>query len=311
MRVVFMGSPAFGVPSLRRLISHFDVAGVVTQPDRPAGRGRRLRSSEVKLVALEASLPVFQPARLNGAEVVSQLRAWGAEVIVVAAFGQLIPPSVLELPPHGCLNVHPSLLPRWRGASPIQTAILNGDQETGITIMKLDVGLDTGPIVAQRRVPLDDEVTGGDLSRQLAELGASVLIETLPKYITGEIRPVPQDQTRATYAPTISKSAGELDFNKPAAALARQVRAYEPRPASFLRWAGRRLLVRRARVQSGGDASPGEVLTADGYPAVATTDGVLVLEAVQPEGKGVMDGKAFVRGAPSFAGASLATKDVA
>lgn len=311
MRVVFMGSPAFGVPSLRALIAHFDVAGVVTQPDRPAGRGRKLRPPEVKQVALEASLPVIQPSSLKGPEVVPHLKAWGAELIVVAAFGQLIPPSILDLPPHGCLNVHPSLLPRWRGASPIQAAILDGDQETGVTIMRIEAGLDTGPIVAQRRLPLNNEWTGGELSRQLAELGASLLIETLPEYITGEIQPVAQDEAQATYAHTISKSASELDFNKPAAVLARQVRAYEPRPGSFVRWAGRRLIVRGARAQFGNDASPGDVLTIEDYPAIATVDGVLVLVDVQPEGKGVMEGKAFLRGAPAFAGASLASKDVA
>ena len=311
MRVVFMGSPVFAVPSLRALVARFEVAGVVTQPDRPAGRGRRMRSPEVKQVALELSIPVFQPARLQGPEVVGQLEAWRPQVIVVAAFGQLIPRSILALPDLGCLNVHPSLLPRWRGASPIQAAILNGDTETGVTIMRLDAGLDTGPIVAQTRLALDNEVTGGELSLQLAEVGADLLTDTLPAYVIGEIQPVPQDEAQATYAPALAKTAGELDFTKSASELARQVRAFEPRPASFLNWSGGRLIVRQARAIPAKQAPPGEVLVAEGYPAVATADGLLQLEAVQPEGRGVMDGRSFVRGAPSFAGTTLVAKDVA
>jgi len=311
MRVVFMGSPAFAVPSLHALIERFEVAGVVTQPDSPSGRGRKIRSPEVKRAAVEASIPVFQPPTLRGSDVLRRLRAWQPELIVAAAFGQLIPQPILDLAEHGCLNVHPSLLPRWRGASPIQAAILNGDKETGVTIMKLDAGFDTGPIIAQRRVPLSPEMTGGELSQRLSELGAALLIETLPDYVLGNLVAVPQDDTRATNAPTILKSAGALDFTRTAEVLARQVRAYEPRPGSFLAWEGRRLVVRRARPHPAKLEVPGEVVVADGYPAVGTADGLLLLEIVQPEGRRAMDGQSFIHGAPKFAGSLLAVANEA
>jgi methionyl-tRNA formyltransferase len=311
MRVVFMGSPEFAVPSLRALCGRFDVVGVVTQPDRPAGRGRKVRESEVKRVALEQAIPVVQPARLSDPEAQRRLDAWQPDVIVVAAFGQLVPGPILDRPAQGCLNVHPSLLPRWRGASPIQAAILHGDHKTGVTIMKLDAGLDTGPIIAQRRVALDPEITGGELSRQLAGVGASLLVEILPDYVAGSLKLVPQDDDRATYAPAIPKSAGELDFTKPASELARQIRAYEPRPGSFMTWNGRRLIVRRAHHHPGQHEVPGEVFVVDGHPAVTTLDGSLVLEVLQPAGKEPMDGSSFVRGAPRFIGSSLAVRHTA
>jgi methionyl-tRNA formyltransferase len=306
MRVVFMGSPAFAVPSLTAMHERFSVVGVVTQPDRPAGRGRKLRTSEVKRVALERSLPLFQPANLRGSDVLEHLRGWQPDVIVVAAFGQLIPQPILDMTEHGCVNVHPSLLPRWRGASPIQAAILHGDQGTGVTLMKLDAGLDTGPIIAQRRVRLGSEITGGELDRQLADIGASLLVETLPGYVAGMLDLVPQDNTQATYASAIPKSAGAMDFGLTADELARQVRAYEPRPGSFLKWGEHRLIVRQARAVPGPFGRPGEVLVQDERPAVTTAEGLLVLEVVQPEGKGSMDGASFIRGAPDFVGRSLA-----
>lgn len=306
MRVVFMGSPAFALPSLRALLERFEVAGVVTQPDRPSGRGRRIQAPEVKRAAIESSIPTFQPASLKGPEVLRQFQVWRPEVIVVAAFGQLIPPPILEIAEHGCVNVHPSLLPRWRGASPIQAAILHGDKETGVTIMKLDAGLDTGPILAQRRVAPDPDTTGGELGQRLADLGAILLIETLPDYVRGDLKPVPQDDAQATYAPAIPKSAGELDFSKTADELARQVRAYEPRPSSYLTWGGRRLVVRRARANPAQLGDPGEVVLAHGHPAIGTADGALILEIVQPEAKLPMAGRSFVRGAPGFSGSLLA-----
>jgi methionyl-tRNA formyltransferase len=305
MRVVFMGSPAFSVPSLRAVQRRFDLVGVVTQPDRPAGRGRRLQESEVKRAAADGSIPLLQPLRLKEPQVVGQLEAWRPDVIVVAAFGQLIPPAILDLPLHGCVNVHPSLLPRWRGASPIQAAILHGDDETGVTIMKLDAGLDTGPIIAQRRVALDPDITGGELAQQLAELGASLLIESLPDYVEGVKEPVPQDEARAMYAPAIASSSGGLDFTRPAAELSRQVRAYEPRPGSFLTWRGSRLIVRRARPTDANLGPPGRVDLVAGQPSIATAVGALVLEIVQPAGKGRMEASSFVHGAPDFVGSSL------
>ena len=305
MRVVFMGSPAFAVPSLEALAERYDVVGIITQPDRAAGRGRRLRSSEVKRYAQARSIAVLQPSRLRGPEVVQQIESWASDVIVVAAFGQLIPPAILDLPEHGCLNVHPSLLPRWRGASPVQAAILHGDEGSGVTIMKLDAGLDTGPILSQRKVRVLPQETAGDLAGRLAKLGADLLIETLPAYLQGALTPEPQDEALATYSPEIPKSAGEMDFTRTADELARQVRAYEPWPASFLTWKGRRLIVHRAQAHNPDGNGPGQVRAVDGYPAVMTSAGLLILEIVQPEGKRSMDGADFVRGAPGFVGSLL------
>jgi len=306
MRVVFMGSPAFAVPSLEALAERYAVVGIITQPDRAAGRGRRLRSPEVKRYAQAHSMPILQPLRLREPEVIHQIESWASDVIVVAAFGQLIPPAILDLPEHGCVNVHPSLLPRWRGASPVQAAILHGDEESGVTIMKLDAGLDTGPTLSQRKVRVLPGETAGDLAGRLAKFGADLLIETLPAYLQGSLTPKPQDEALATHSPQIPKSAGEMDFTKTAEELARQVRAYEPWPASFLPWKGRRLVVHRARASNADANAPGQVQAVDGYPAVMTSAGLLILEIVQPEGKRPMDGADFIRGAPDFVG-SLVT----
>src|SRR5687767_6296962 len=225
-KIVFMGSPDFALPGLRALAQDYEVVGVITQPDRASGRGREIKMPPVKTLALELGLPVMQPEKLSAPEAMQQLLAWNPDLIVVAAFGQILKKDVLDLPPHGCINVHASLLPRWRGAAPINAAILHGDKETGVTIMKMDVGLDTGPILRLRSIPLTGEDTAGFVSEKLSHLGADLLIETLPDYLSGKLKPVPQPEEGMTYAPMLKKEEGQLDFTLPAEQLERRVRAF-------------------------------------------------------------------------------------
>jgi len=291
-----MGSPDFALPSLKALSAVYALAGVVTQPDRIAGRGRELKPPPVKTLAGELGLPVIQPEKLRQPEAMERLRAWAPEVIVVAAFGQILKPEVLDLPPFGCLNVHASLLPRWRGAAPINAAILHGDVQTGVTIMKMDEGLDTGPILSQRAIPIGPDETAGSLFEVLAQLGAETLLETLPRYLSGEIVPRPQPQEGVTYAPMLRKEDGSLDFTQPAERLARQVRAFHPWPGTYFDWQGGMLKVHRARSVPG-KSRAGERVVFKGQPAVGTSEGLLVLEEVQPAGKKSMSAKAFLTGA--------------
>ena len=295
-----MGSPDFAVPSLEALAARYPVIGAVTQPDRPAGRGRTLVPPAVKLATQALGLPLIQPERLRTPEAMEQLRAWAPDVIVVAAFGQILRAEVLDLPRYGCINVHASLLPRWRGAAPIQAAILAGDAETGVTIMKMDAGVDTGPLLSQRAIPILPDDTAGTLFKKLAELGADLLLKTLPGYLSGEIQPQPQDDSQATYAPMLKKEDGLLDFNRPAEELARRVRAMNPWPGAYFDWKGVRLRVLRARLS--GEKSPGAgcSLIVAGCPAVGTGEKILVLEEVQPAGKKSMPGKAFLAGARTW-----------
>ncbi len=300
-RVVFMGSPDFAVPTLRSLAAQYEISGVVTQPDRQAGRGRALRAPAVKLAALELGLPVIQPVRLRETEASETLHRWAPDVIVVAAFGQILRPEVLTLPKHGCLNVHASLLPRWRGAAPIQAAILVGDPETGVTIMKMDEGVDTGGILSQAKTPIMAADTGASLSERLSHLGADLLVQVLPRYLAGELQPSPQDESRATKAPLLKKSDGLLDFNRPAAELEHRVRALNPWPGAFFSWEGRTLKVLRAHVAQA-PAVPGTRLLHDGGIALGTSQGLLVLDEVQLEGRKAMSGEQFSAGARNWVG---------
>ena len=295
--IVFMGSPDFALQTLKLLADYYPVVGVVTQPDRPAGRGRHLKAPPVKKLAQKLALPVIQPRRLSEPEAMEQLRTWAPDLIVVAAFGQLLRPDVLDLPPHGCLNVHASLLPRWRGAAPINAAILHGDEETGVTIMKMDPGLDSGPIVSQRAIPITPEDTAGSLFNKLAPLGAELLMETLPAYLRGEIEPRPQDDSEATYAPKLSRADGKLDFGQPAEYLARKVRAFNPWPGTFMHWHGDRLKIHQAHAVSATSPGVGVLTAYEDYPAAGTSEGLLVLDRVQPACKQAMKGDAFLRGA--------------
>ncbi len=305
MRVIFMGSPEFALPTLRILSQGFDLVGVVTQPDRPSGRGRKLSSSPVKLACMDLGISPLQPKRLSDPTVQAEIQRLAPHVIVVAAFGQILPPSILEIPSCGCVNVHASLLPRWRGAAPIQAAILHGDSETGVTIMKMDAGLDTGPIVSRLATPILPEETGGALSARLASLGAELLKETLTPFCEGQIAPNPQDDDLATSAPMLTKSDGFLDWRKPAATLYLQVRAYEPWPGSFFHWQNQRIVVRMARALAMDDAVIGKVSLVGHLPVVGTSSGALSLEIVQPAGRKSMPGDAFLNGSPSFLDCTL------
>jgi methionyl-tRNA formyltransferase len=301
-----MGTPEFAVPVLRALTQAQAVVGVVTQPDRPGGRGRQLAASPVKAFAQQTGLSVIQPNKLREPEAMAQLTAWAPDLIVVAAFGQILKSAVLGLPPHGCLNVHASLLPRYRGASPIAAAILAGEAETGVTIMKMDEGLDTGPMLAQRTEPIRPDDTTQTLSERLAEVGAALLIEILPEYLTGQITPQPQEEAFATYAPQLKKEDGHLDFTRPAAELERRVRAFTPWPGAFALWKEQPLKILRATRLENVRGEPGSIMPTEHGPAVACGIGALALAQIQPPGKKPMAGADFARGARGFVGARLA-----
>ena len=293
-----MGSPEFSLPSLQALAENYPVAGVVTQPDRPAGRGRSLTGGAVKLLSQELGLPVIQPRRLRETEAMEQLRQWNPDLIVVAAFGQILKLEVLDLPPYGCINVHASLLPRWRGAAPIQAAILHGDEETGVTIMRMDPGVDTGPTLSQRAMPIQPDDTAATLGERLARLGAGLLVETLPRYMAGEATLRVQNDSQATYAPMLKKEDARLDLDQPAEVLARQVRAFNPWPGAFIEWQGQPLKILQAHALPDIHAAqPGQPVVFRGMPALGTGQGLLALDEVQPAGKRPMPGDAFLRGA--------------
>jgi methionyl-tRNA formyltransferase len=299
LRIVFMGSPDFALPTLKALESQFNVVGVVTQPDRPAGRGRKPQAPDVKKLAISLELPYIQPATLKDESALQQLNDWAPNVIVVAAYGQILRENVLNLPRFGCVNVHASLLPRWRGAAPVQAALLH-DDVTGVTIMKMDKGLDTGPILSQQSIPINDDMTAGKLFDQLAVMGADLLLRTLPKYINGEIKPQLQDEENATYAPRLKKEDGMLDFSQPASFLARMVRAYNPWPGAYQFYDGTRLKVYKAHAVEQINAQPGARLIYKEKPAWGTGQGLLILDQVQAAGKSRLSGKEFLRGAKDW-----------
>ncbi|WP_374686850.1 methionyl-tRNA formyltransferase [Promineifilum sp.] len=306
-RVVFMGTPAFAVPCLETLLETQQVVGVVTQPDKPAGRGGQLRPSPVKLVAEAAGIPVYQPRSLRKEEAAEPLRDWRPDIIVVAAFGQILRPHVLYLPPHGSLNVHASLLPRWRGASPIQHALLAGDAATGVTLMQMDEGLDTGPMYIQASLPIAPRETAATLHDRLAALGADMLRRHLDDILGGRLTPTPQPDGGSTYAPIIAKEAGQLDWRQEAAALDRQVRAMTPWPGAFTIWNGQPLKILRARPLGGPlpAGPPGQVVWARGALVALAGEGGLALEEVQLAGKRAMPAEEFARGRPEWVGGVL------
>lgn len=311
MRVVFMGTPEFAVPALRALIdSPYQVAAVYTQPDTRAGRGQQVTMSPVKEIAIAQGIPLAQPETLKAPGVMAQLSSFNPEVIVVAAFGHILPPEILDLPKFGCLNIHPSLLPRHRGPSPVAAALLHGDEVTGVTIMLMDAGLDTGPILAQRKVSISPEDTTGSLAEKLAEVAAQLLMETLPLWFRGEIKPQPQDESQATYTRVITKKEGEIDWHLSALQLWRQVRAFSPWPGCYTWWQGRRLRISQAVPLPGTTIAEVGKVVALTQPSVAvigvgTGDGILGLCRVQLEGKREMTAAEFVRGQRNFIGASL------
>mgnify|MGYP000964640055 CR=1 FL=1 len=299
-RVVFMGSPEFALPALEALNNAYNVVAVVTQPDRPAGRGRHPQPSAVKQLAVGLKIPILQPASLRKLSAVTELAAYAPDLIIVAAYGQILPRSILEMPKFGCLNIHASLLPAWRGASPIQAAIANGDERTGVTIMLMDEGMDTGAILAQREVPIRSGTTAMELSDQLAHLGARTLIEILPAYLRGTLAAIPQDDSKKSFAPKLTKQDSLLDFRLPAQTLLNQIHAYQPWPGAVYQWGGKRLKILQAHVHPTFECDPSGRFVMNGLPAVCTSDGLLVLDTVQPEGKKPMPGKAFLNGQPDW-----------
>jgi methionyl-tRNA formyltransferase len=259
-----------------------------------------LKSPPVKVLADELNLPVIQPRKLNEPEAMHQLLLWAPDLMVVAAFGQILRPEVLSLPTYGCINVHASLLPRWRGAAPIQAAILNGDVETGITIMRMDPGIDTGPILNQASIQISGQDTSGTLSTKLSALGAELLAETLPLYLDGTLVPQPQNPTLATYAQLIKKEDGLLDITLPAADLERRVRAFSPWPGAYTYWKNQVLKIHRSHAIEADFGSASHVLVYQGLPAITTSKGILIIDELQPAGKNILDGKTFLRGARNW-----------
>jgi methionyl-tRNA formyltransferase len=306
-RLLFMGTPEFAIPVLEALLGQYQIAAVLTQPDRATGRGQRVEPSPVKKVALVHELPVLQPPSLRRHEVATELRELAPDVIVVAAFGQILPPEVLAVPPHGCLNVHASLLPRYRGAAPIAAAILAGEEQTGVTLMLMDEGMDTGPILAQAECKIEPQDTTGSLSVRLAHLGADLLIEALPRWLDGRMVPQPQDDSLATYCQMITKQDGLLDWSLPATDLWLRVRAYYPWPGTYTYWRGKPLKILRARPVTIGPGSeePGRVISIDDGVAVFAGTEALLLEEIHLAGKKALTAQEFIRGQRDFIGSVL------
>ena len=303
-KIVFMGTPDFALPSLRGLLKTQQVIAVVTQPDRPAGRRRKMRASPVKLLAQEAGIPLHQPTRIGSDESLRWLRRLDADAIVVAAFGQILPQRILDLPRLGAINVHASLLPRWRGAAPIQAAIKAGDPVTGATIMLMDAGLDTGAILSQRETAIGSDETGASLHDKLAALGADLLVETLPGFFSGDIHATPQDDADATYAPSIKREEGQINWQLNAAEIERTARAYTPYPGSFTSWKGSVLKIHGGFVKAG-KAAPGQVVMREGVVAIGAGDALYCPTIVQLAGKRRSAIADFVNGYGDFVGAQL------
>ena len=300
MRVVFAGTPAFSVPCLHALLASdsVEVAAVYTAPERPAGRGQKRRRSAVKEVALQHNLPVFQPESLRGQSETTQLRQLKPDLMVVVAYGLLLPPALLAVPALGCVNLHASLLPRWRGAAPIQRAIEAGDDLTGVSLMQMDDGLDTGAVLAHSRIPINADDTGGGLQEKLAHLAGELLAASLPALANRELTATVQDRSLAGYAPKLTKAEATMDWRLDAATLARKVRAFHPWPATLVELNGIELKVLAAHVERvEGKAGRGEIIRADKTGiAIATGDGALVLTEVQKSGGRPMSVAALLNG---------------
>jgi methionyl-tRNA formyltransferase len=313
MRIIFMGTPEFAVPSLEALLRSGDeIVGVVTQPDRPKGRGQELTAPPVKQLAERSGVPVLQPTKMKDPAFLSALQDWQPDVIAVAAFGRILPPTILSLPPRGCINVHGSLLPKYRGAAPIQWAIINGERETGITTMLMDEGMDTGAMLLQEAIPIEPDDTGGSLGAKLAQVGARLLIETLRQLKAGQLRPIVQDHSQATLAPILKKEHGLIDWNLSAAALANRVRGLSPWPGAYTfaqhqnqveRW---NIWEARESDKAGPPDRPGTITKVEkDRLLVATGEGTLAITTIQPAGGRRMTVAQYLAGHPIAPGVLL------
>lgn len=298
MRVVFMGSPEFAVPCLRALVEGgHEVALVVSQPDKPAGRGGQLHAPPVKLAAQELGLAVMQPRSARSGELRDALKHSGAELAVVVAYGKILPRDVLEALPKGCINVHGSILPKYRGAAPVQWAVIDGEAETGVAIMQLDEGMDTGPVLLERRVAIDPDETSGELLARLAPIGAAALVEAIAAIADGTARPVAQDHAAATHAAMLSKRDGAIDFAKPARGVAARIRGVDPWPGAHAMLRGQPIKLFRARAVDGEAAAPGTVLAIDASGVrVACADGAVVIRELQAAGRKRMPAAQYAAG---------------
>ncbi len=305
LRIAFFGSPEFAVPTLRALLALHDVVVVVTQPDKPAGRGRELLAPAVKSVALAAAVPVLQPVSARTEEFLRELTELAPEVAVVVAYGKILPQAVLDVPRHGCLNVHGSLLPRYRGAAPIQRAILDGECETGITIMRLDVGMDTGPMLFARRVPIAPDDTAGTLAARLAELGADLMREALERLQAGTLAETAQDATLATLAPRLGKEDGRIDWTQPAARVVDRVRGVDPWPGAFTLLAGEPLKAWGATGAPGAGVAGTVLGVGEQGLVVACGEGAVALRELQLPGRKRMPARGLVAGRPIAPGTQL------
>jgi len=322
LRIIYMGTPQFAVPPLEALIKGaepgkvlpegYEIVTVVTRADKPSGRGRSIVYSPVKQAALAHDLPVWQPGSFKKAEHSTALAQYQADLYIVAAFGQILPQSVLDQPRYGTLNIHASLLPKYRGADPIAEAILEGDSETGISIMLLDAGIDTGPILHRRSIPISEDETTGSLTAKLADLGAQALLAVLPAWIAQRITPEAQDEHSASHTRMLTKEDGQINWQKPAVVIARQVRAYRPWPGTYTTWRGKLLKIVNAyalALDPATPVAPGTVITHNeaGHAvlAIATGQGLLVVKQLQLEGKKAMSSEEFLRGYAQIVGQML------
>lgn len=315
MRIVFMGTPDFSVPALKALVeAGHQVIAVVTQPDKPKGRGKEVQMTPVKIQAMEYGIPVYQPAKVREASFVEVLQGMEADVYVVIAFGQLLPKAVLELPKYGCINIHASLLPKYRGAAPIQWCVIDGEGETGITTMMMDVGLDTGDMLEKTVIPIEEKETGGSLHDKLSLAGGALILSTLKKLEEGTLVRTPQTDEGTCYAKMLTKSLGDIDWNQSAVSIERLIRGLNPWPSAYTLWNGKTIKIWSADVTTGREAAaflsesgvpsetgitPGTVVCSDKHSLVVCTgDGLLSVRELQMEGKKRMDTPAFLRGYP-------------
>jgi methionyl-tRNA formyltransferase len=322
LRIIYMGTPQFAVPALEALIDGsapgkvlpegYEIVTVITRPDKPVGRGQTIVYSPVKQAALAHGLPVWQPGSFKRAENSEALAAYAADLYIVAAFGQILPQSVLDQPRYGTLNIHASLLPRYRGVSPISEAIFQGDEAAGVTIMLIDAGVDTGPMLLRRSIPISDDDTTGSLTAKLADLGAQALMEVLPRWIAGQIIPEAQDEQRSSHTRMLRKEDGEIQWGRPAAVIARMIRAYTPWPGAYTHWRGKLLKIVAAHaitLEPDTDIAPGTVTVREeaGHAvlAIVTGAGFLVVKRLQLEGKQAMSAEEFVHGYAQIAGEVL------